>query len=330
MAEHDVFVGTYSKGKDNGLFRCSLNYNNGEIKITDTVDIENPSYIKINKNILYGVSETADGALFAVNISSSSKMTITDINKTHGKDPCHLCITDNHIFVCNYSEGSLSIFETDKSGNISESTRSIHHFCREASHIHFCAITPDTQYLSVCDLGMDKVFLYPYSAKSGLSTNAKIINCPSGSGPRHLVFSKCGRFMYILTEMANTVLCYQYDDKNLKFLQEISTLPENYNNKSFASAIHVSLDGKYLAASNRGHDSIVFFLIKDDGCLSVFKHLKTGKEPRDFRYSPDGRMLLSANQNDNSITVYKIEGDDFILTGECAIPKPVCIEFGIS
>jgi len=350
MPEHVFFAGTYSKGKDNGLFSCVFNEDNGEIKITNSLDVENPSYLKIYNNILFGVSETAEysgetgGALFSADISDPKKLKIIDINNTHGKHPCHLCVKDNLIFVSNYSEGSLSIFKTDKHGNIHESAQSIHHFGKsvnherqEASHIHFSAVTPDDNFLCICDLGTDKIFLYPYSEEKGISTNAAIINCPCGAGPRHLVFSKCGGFLYILTELANTVLCYKYDKDYIKFLSEVSSLPENYKEKSFASAVHVSPDGKILAASNRGHDSIVFFQIENDGSLKYLSHIKTGKHPRDFRFSPGGKWLLSANQNDNTITSYSIDNINFKSTQEnqlqpsfkCKIPKPVCIEFKV-
>lgn len=258
------------------------------------------------------------------------------MKRTHGKLPCHLCVKDNHIFVANYSDGSLSIFETDKSGNIKPSYQSIHHFGKSVnpsrqkqSYIHFNSITPDNKYLAVCDLGLDKVFLYPCSIETGLSTSAKIIECPPGAGPRHLTFSNDGKYLYVLTEMGNTVLVYKYNGgNNIELLQEISTLPIGISCESTAAAIHISPDGKLLGASNRGHDSIAIFNMQDNGELVFSKHLMTGKEPRDFRFSPDGKWILSANENEDSVTVYKIENGDFIQTGSIRLPEPVCILFG--
>ena len=306
MAKYNIYFGTYSKGEGNGLFRGVFDGDSGGIKLNDTVDISDPE-----------------------------KMRLIDIKPTHGKHPCHLCVKDDFAFAANYSGGSLSIFETDKAGGIKLSNQSIHHFGKgvnpgrqEASHIHFAAMTPDNKYLAVCDLGLDKVFLYPYSRETGLSTNAKIIDCPPGKGPRHLTFSNDGKYLYVVTEMGGTVLAYKYNGGDVELLQEISTLPSDFTGKSTCAAIHVSPYGKYLGASNRGHDSIAIFKIQDNGELAFLSHIMTGKEPRDFRFSPDGKFILSANQNDDTVTVYKIKNDKFTQTNSVSLPKPVCILFG--
>ena len=357
MARYNIFFGTYSKGAGNGLFRGEFNEDNGEINIKDTIDIENPSYLNLlnlnsdlNENILYGVSEVNSfeeengGALFSVDISNPDKMRLIDMKCTHGKSPCHLCINENFIYISNYSEGSLSVFESDKSGDIKSSLKSIQHFGKSVnqsrqkeSHIHFAAVTPDNKYLAVCDLGMDKVFLYPYSNENGISLNAEIIDCPKGAGPRHLVFSKDAEYLYVVTELQNTVLVYKYNGGKVEFLQEISTLPNDFTGRTSCAAIHISPDGKLLGASNRGHNSVALYKIQDDGKLVLQSHLMTGKEPRDFRFSPNGKMIISSNQNEDTITVYKSENENdndnenfinFIQTGSVNIPKPVCILLG--
>jgi len=328
MAKYKIFFGTYSMGPGNGVFSGEFDSATGEISLGETVNIENPSYLQLNNNILYGVSEITDGMLFAID---TVEMKGLRISETHGKHPCHLWFKDDFIFVSNYSEGSLSIFKTDDSGNIQECYQSIYHFgCsvnqgrQKQSHIHFAAMTPDNKYLAVCDLGTDKVYLYPYCAKTGLSTEATIINCPPGAGPRHLTFSKCGEYLYILTELTSTVLVYKY--KNLEFSQEISTLPTDFTGKTTCAAIHISPDGKLLGASNRGHDSLAVFKIKENGKLDFLTHVMNVKEPRDFRFSPDGKWLLIGQQNGDCVTVYKIE--DFSQTSSISLPKPVCILFG--
>ena len=339
MAKYNIYFGTYSKGEGKGLFRGVFDGDSGEINLNDSINIENPAYLQLNNNILYGVSETGSfegengGALFSVDLSDPKEMRLIDIKPTHGKHPCHLCVTDNYVFIANYSEGSLSIFETDGAGNIKPSFQSVHHFGKSVnpgrqkeSHIHFASMTPDNKYLAVCDLGMDKVFLYPYSKESGLSTKAKIIDCPAGSGPRHLTFSKDGEYLYILTEMGNSVLAYKYNNGDTQLL---AALEADFTVKSTAAAIHVSPDGKYLGASNRGHDSIVIFNIQKNGKLEFLNHIMTGKEPRDFNFSPDGKYILSANQNEDSVTVYKIENDNkFTQIFNISLPSPVCIIFG--
>jgi len=187
-------------------------------------------------------------------------------------------------------------------------------------------MTHDDQYLSVCDLGLDKVFMYQYSADIGLTTNAKVINCPPGSGPRHLVFSEKRKTMYVLSELANTVLAYKDIDNSNQPVQEISTLPADFMSESTSAAIRLSPDARTLATSNRGYDSIAVFKIKDDGTLEEAGHIKTGATPRDFSFSPGGKWILSANQDDDTVTVHDTVNNGEI-RGKLSIPKPSCIAF---
>ena len=339
MAKYMIFIGTYSKS----LFYGEFDEGSGKISITGTLDVENPAYFHYSGDILYGVSETGKykgengGALFSVDVSDPKKMRLIDIKCTHGSLPCHLYAKDGFVFAANYSEGSLSVFETDASGALKPSWQSIHHFGvgpnpkrQEAPHIHFAAMTPDGKYLAVCDLGLDKVFLYPYSPQSGLSSKAKIICCPPGSGPRHLAFSKCGKYMYVLTEMGSAVLSYRYTGEDAEFISETSALPPGFAGESTAAAIHVSPDGSLLGASNRGADCIAVFETKEDGGIKNPTYIKDQKEPRDFGFSPKGGWLLSANQNGDCVKVFKIgnENKSFDQKFAIDIPAPVCIVFG--
>ena len=336
MAKYKIFFGTYSKGEGNGIFGGVFDSDSGEIKITDTLDIENPAYLRLdpsNNNRLYGVSELTDGEVFAVNISDPENMRLADIKPTHGKHPCHLCVKDKFIFTANYSEGSLNISGIDESGYIKPFNLSIQHFGRSMNpsrqtqpHVHFADMTPDGKYLAVCDLGLDKVFLYPYCSEKGISVNAKIIDCPPGAGPRHLTFSKCGEYMYLLTELANTVLVYEYNGGDVELIQEISTLPADFTDQSTAAAIHIPSNGEFLAASNRGHDSIAIFKIKTNGKLDFLYYIEDCEEPRDFRFSPDSQWLLIASQKKDCVRIYPT--GFFVPAGKIRIPKPVCILFG--
>ena len=345
MAKYKIFFGTYSKGLGKGLLYGEFDANTGQIRINDALNLENPAYMIIspqNKNVLYGVSETArfnsknGGALFSADISDPAKIRLIDIQCASGRLPCHLCAKDNFVFTANYSEGSLAIMETDRSGKIKPITRALYHFGsgpnpnrQEGSHIHFASMSPEGKYLAVCDLGLDKVFLYPYAADTGLSTAAKITRCPPGSGPRHLAFSKDGQYMYVLTELASTVLAYKYSDGETELLQEISCLPPGFARESTAAAIHISPDGKSLLASNRGADCLAAFNIQENGGLALSGYVENQKEPRDFNFSPDGKWLVSAHQNGDKAEIFEIKnGGGFAKTGEISAPAPVCVLFG--
>jgi len=331
--KHPVYFGTYSKELFYGEFDSATDV----LTITGSIKIESPSYIIKKNNILYGVSETSNfsensGALFSIIIDNDGKLNLISMVASNGKAPCHLCIQDDYIFTSNYSEGTLCISSYDKDGRINPSSISIAHYGKsinadrqEQAHIHFAAMSPDLQYLAVCDLGLDKVFAYPYYVESGLSSKAQVIDCPPGCGPRHLAFSSDGKSMYVLSEMGNTVLVFQSNNDEINLTQVIPTIPADFTTISHAAAIHISPDKSLIAASNRGHDSIAVFRIKSDGTLEEPYHIMSGATPRDFRFSPDGTRILSANQDSDTVTVHDIVTGE--ITGRLNLPTPVCILF---
>jgi 6-phosphogluconolactonase len=91
-------------------------------------------------------------------------------------------------------------------------------------------------------------------------------------------------------------------------------------------------NGRFLYASNRGHDSIAIFAIDPrQGTLTFTAHVPTGgKEPRHFTIDPSGKFLLAENQRSNNIVIFKID----LATGGLAptgqvveVPSPVDVTF---
>jgi len=332
--QHPIFFGTYS----GSMYRGRFDDVTGDLSLSDSVEVESPSYILKDGDIVYGVSETDtfsknSGGLFSVSLHNNNEMKLISMVGTNGKHPCHLYVCSQYIFAANYSEGTLSVFERCERGEIKPSHISISHYGKsinpdrqKQAHIHFVTMIPDCRHLAVCDLGLDKVFIYPYSANTGISTKANVIDCPPGSGPRHLTFSRSGKTMYILTELSNTILVCKNTDTGVEPVQEISTLPVEYSGISYAAAIHISPDYRFIAASNRGYNSIAIYQIKEDETLEKTGYVMTGKEPRDFKYSPNGKWILSANLTDNNITVHNVEVTNEI-SGYIDIPSPSCIAF---
>ncbi|HXQ36620.1 MAG TPA: beta-propeller fold lactonase family protein, partial [Anaerolineales bacterium] len=115
-------------------------------------------------------------------------------------------------------------------------------------------------------------------------------------------------------------------------LQTISALPNVFKGENLCADIHISPDGKYLYASNRGHDSIVCFLIdQNTGRLTYVSHIPTeGLEPRNFAIDPSGTFLLVANQKSDNLITFRIDKatGHLIKTGhQIEVPMPVCMKF---
>ena len=107
-------------------------------------------------------------------------------------------------------------------------------------------------------------------------------------------------------------------------LSEVSTLPEGWTGESDCAAIRVHPNGRFVYASNRGHDSIFAASLDEErGLLQpVGTWASGGRSPRDFALTPDGAFLLAASQDDHAIAVFAVDPGHRRLDGDGASPDP--------
>jgi len=138
--------------------------------------------------------------------------------------------------------------------------------------------------------------------------------------------------VYVISELNSTVSVLKKENGIWCVIQNISTLPANFEGESYCADIHVSADGKFIYGSNRGHNSIAVFAINPNSNKLKFRGTVSveGDWPRNFTLSPNGKFLLVANQQSGNITVFKIHPETGMpeFTGkEIKLPAPVCLEF---
>ena len=203
-------------------------------------------------------------------------------------------------------------------------------------HAHFIAPDPLNQFALACDLGLDKVLVYRLSQPGAALTanNPPSVTVTPSSGPRHLAFHPDGRHVYLANEMASTMTVFDYQAKTgtLNPLQTISLLPDGFKGQSTAAEVQVHPSGKFVYASNRGHDSIVAFAVEPkDGTLKLLEHHASGgRTPRHFALDPSGRWLLAENQDSDNIAIMRIAEDTGLLTTTglaFEVAAPVCLVF---
>jgi len=339
------YVGTYGPEGEEALFLCNLNLANGEMRILEgTKGIENPSYLALNDSgtILYAASEKDAGEVYAFSVDPTTKaLTSLGGQLTDGGAPCYVSISPqgDFVFVSNYSGGNVNVFPVKPDGSLQEMSSQVRHVGQgvredrqDAPHPH--SVIPDNsgERVMVCDLGLDQIVFY--RVEGGLLTTHREVSLPPGSGPRHLALHPSGKWVYLVNELNNTVTVFTNDETfgNLNIQQHISTLPEQYiaGSDDTAADIHISSCGRFLYASNRGHDSIVLFTIDDTtGILTAADWQTTGgRTPRNFAIFD--KFMLVANQNSGTITSFTIDQENgrLIPTGnELGLSSPVCVKF---
>ena len=343
----NLIVGTFTKNcESKGIYVYDFDTTSGDFKLKNNTEIvNNPSFLAISddKKFIYTTNQNGSESFVSAFEFDSKSGNLKFLNKqnSNGNDPCFVLNDSKNVFLANYSGGNVTVFGKNIDGSLTPCKQVVQHFGKsinikrqEKPHVHQIQFSPDKKFVFAVDLGVDKVYSYKYDADSNNNLLQKYdsIDIKAGSGPRHLTFSKNGKFVYLLQELDGTISAFRYKNGKLKFLEENTIISDLHKGDIGAADIHVSPDGKFLYATNRGSaNEIVCFAIKKNGRL-VFRFVKKteGKTPRNFAIDPTGNFLLIANQNSNKIVIFKIDrtSGNITSTGKFIdICAPVCLVF---
>ncbi|WP_102272992.1 lactonase family protein [Cytobacillus massiliigabonensis] len=335
------YIGTYTKSESEGIYVFSLNTETG--KITDiklAAKLDNPTYLAISSDNQFVYSVVKEGEAGGVASFKILDGDLKMLNKqmADGAPPCHVSIDlkTSAIFSANYHKGTVESFLVDnKDGSILPPSSVIKHQSQggdKIPHTHYAAPTPDEKYIITVDLGLDQMIIYDIN--EGILKEKNSVSVKPGSGPRHLVFHPNGNYVYIMTEFSSEVIVFTYESNTatLTHVQTISTIPGDFQENNQGSAIHISSDGRYIYAGNRGHNSIaVFGVIPESGELEFIEHASTeGNWPRDFALDPTENFIVASNQNSHNLVLFsrdKITGKLTLLQSDISVPEPVCVKF---
>jgi 6-phosphogluconolactonase len=352
-----MYVGTYTAegSKSKGIYAYRFDADTSEItSVGLAAETINPSFLAVHPNhrFLYAVNETGDykgqksGAVSAFAIDhATGKLTLLNQVASKGADPCYITVdkTGKFVLVANYTGGSVAVFPVLKDGKLGEASAFVQHTGhgtnperQEGPHAHSIDLSSDNRFAIVDDLGLDQTIVYKFdSAKGSLVPNgAQFGKAEAGAGPRHLALHPSGKFAYVVNEMGSDVSVFAFDAAAgvLHPLQTISTVPKGFAEHNDDAEIQVHPSGKFLYASNRGHDSIAVFAIDaDTGKLTIIDYVPTqGKIPRSFEIDPTGSLLFAENEKSNNIVVFRIDQQSGRLTptGKVLdVVEPVCVKF---
>jgi 6-phosphogluconolactonase len=343
-----LFIGTYTRSNSKGIYCWRYDSSGKMTPLGLAAESSNPSFLAIDSRgrFLYTVNENSQGAVSAFAIDrASGKLKAVNSVSTKGAGPCHLSIdrSGKWVAVANYDSGSVAVLPIAANGSLGEASAFVQHSGSSVDpkrqtgpHAHMAAFTPDNRFLLVPDLGIDRVQVYRFDARTGALTanDPAYLKTSPGFGPRHLTFEKGARFVYVLGEMAASAGVFRFDAEHGKGeeIQTVSMLPEGYSGVKSGAEIALDGSGRFLYASNRGHDSIAIFGVdRTTGLLTPQGQTPARvKTPRNFGFDPAGGFLLAAGQDSNSVALFRADNASGRLTavGEpVEAPVPVSIAF---
>ena len=345
MAKALFYVGTCnralpyfatSNGKGIAAFRLDTETGMTE-SLGVTEGIDNPTFLAVSSDgkSLSATSEVLgwnEGTITAYAISpADGALTYLDKQPTRGDIAAHLSYAPDGRFVAsvNYAvmpmtakpNRSFAVYPRDAEGALGAPVAEAAHsgigqdpVRQDRPHAHCVRWSPDGRFLVIADLGIDKLVVHRFDAASGAVTPHGAMALPAGSGPRHFAFHPTLPFAYSVNELASTVASLSFDATvgTFSLLGVSPTVPEPALSHNHCSAIRVAPSGRHLYVGNRGHDSIGCLAIDpSSGVATLSANIPCGgKTPRDFDFDPSGCVFAVANQDSDSVQMFRYEPTD--------------------
>lgn len=343
---YDATIGTYSDHGSDGIYSADVTV--GDAASIDqnsvTTHRENPTFLATHPDepLLYAVHEIKNGRVSSYRVGDDGTLMRCNQKPSGGAGPCycHVHSSGEYVFVAQYDGGAVSMLPIRADGSLGEPTDVVEHEGsgpnpdrQEGPHPHAAVCGPNGTFLYVPDLGADEVVIYEIDLEAGTLVYTDVVEAEPGTGPRHLDFHPSRPLAYLITELASTIVAYEWDEMTgeLTELGTISTLPKNFERTNQTSEIAVHPSGEWVYGANRGHDSIAISSIQSDGRLELVETVPTGGAwPRYFSIDPASEVLFVQNRESNNIIPFWIDPADGTLTqaaGKLDVPAPSCMVF---
>ncbi|MFP5081178.1 lactonase family protein [Pedobacter sp. JCM 36344] len=344
MTKLNFVIGCYtSPTSDIGLSFFEFCSDTIDIQIISTLQVANPSYCLTSGDLLLAVNEsgTDDDKITVLNISNLSAPKILGQYSSNGSSPCYISADKdlNHAFVANYGSGSLSVRPFISFGILGTKSQVVNELPKAncESNFHAVILSPDNKFLLVTNLGTDTISVFQYNKnaihESVQTSSVNQFIFKERVGPRHLIFSNDGEFVYVIGEINANIYVFKWNNGILKLKQEVPLMNKDYMGANSAADLHLMPSGDFLLASNRGdaNQIAVFSVNKVTGELTYSSSFDTGGVgPRNFAVDPTGNFVFAANQYSNQISIFRFINLPTVqlkLLKNLTLPSPVFIKF---
>lgn len=350
----------YGAANGEGITRLRFDERSGGSATTGvTGGIDDATWLVCNRvgDRLYATCEvtgTRESAIAAYRIDQGTgDLTLINRLPTGGGETCHASLTPDGRFlaVANYNgatpagwpDQSIAVFPLAADGALLPAVAHVRHTGsgpnadrQTSAHAHCVIPTPDGQFLYVADLGIDRLVAYRLGADGSLTASPnRDFTLPPGLGPRHIVFSRDGQRLFMVSELTPAVMSFALAADGA--LTPVSTIPIPPTNATIVqpAGIVLSPDGRHLLISLRVCDQIIGFAVDPaTGALNQTGRWPCGgATPRALEFAPSGRHVIVANQDADTLTVFAFDADRGLLgdiVHQHRIGTPMSIAFAPS
>ena len=344
-----AYVGCFSsekrKAKGKGIAQFSIDRASGTWSLVDTCQtIPNPSYIWLHPNgrSLYSAHGDSDEVCSYARDPGTGKLAVLNRQKTEGDNSSTVEVDKSGRWVLLSTGPGVALFPVKPDGALGPYSDLVIpdgepgplRDQQEGPHPHQATFDLTGKFVVVPDKGLDRIQVFRFDAERGKLASCDILPARYGAVPRHIAFHPRRPYAYLVAENDSTVFALHWDTAagRLKPFQRVPTLPDDFVEHNMAAEIAILPSGKFLYASNRGHESIAIYAVDEaSGRLStVGWEPVRGKKPRYFALDPAGEHLYAANEDSHTIIEFRVDQATGKLTHTGQVIEtgsPTCIAF---
>jgi 6-phosphogluconolactonase len=321
MTEHGVFV-YVSCADSQDIHVHRMDMESGALQLVQTMPVPGkvmPMAVTPDRRFLFAALRTPPYAVVAFAVDQRSGH-LTALNSAPlPLSALYLSVdaTGRHLFATTIPESKdrrhsmISVTPIGPNGHVHPPRQSF----RAEPKIHCVLPDPGNRFVYAASCIGEVLIGYGFDAATGrLSEDGHLrARTIPGAGPRHIAFHPDGRFLYLLNETDGTIYVFAFDASTgtLVERQIIETiLPQNRVDRPMGADLHLTPDGRFLYASERGGHTLGAFRVGAEGELVAIGHYPTERQPRGFRIDPFGRFAVVAGQHSHAISVHAINADD--------------------
>ena len=334
-----------ARGKGIAVFR--IDPDNGVwTRVEDYDTSPNPHFLALDpsQSYLYSAHGDSSETCAYARDPASGRLRLLNRQQTGGDNSSTVVVAANNRFTVLANGPGVAVFPIRADGSLGSRCELVippgepGPWRREqhGPHPHQAIFDPSGRFVVVPDKGLDRIHVYRFDQAAGklACCDPPYLKARYGAIPRHIVFHPRAAYAYVVNEMDSTVNACRWDGSRgtLEPFQRIATTPDDYVGDNTGAEIAILPSGRFLYASNRGHDSIAIYAVDAaDGRLShVGWESVQGRKPRFFGLDPDAAHLYACNEASHTIVEFRIDQATGALTPTGQVIEtgsPACIVF---
>ncbi len=317
------YLGTYSSPLSEGIYRFTLNKDTGILSGSELFyRLPDCKYLSLYNNLLAAPVKSGDEAGMSLLDIGGGEPSLAGKIYEEETTACFVTQDGDFIYSANYHQGIVLIYKKTDGGLILYKRIDI----APGAGCH--QILFHEHYMLVPCLLKDVIRIFDRSRDY---CPAGSIFFQSGTGPRHGIFTKDHRYLFVVSELSNELYVYRVESGiRMTMLSVTPLLTQEQTKQSLQSpasaAIRFSPDERHLYVSTRFTEIISVFQVQEGQVQLIQQTGSGGIHPRDFVLTENGAYLLAANRTEGGLVCFPVDPDSGMIGPECSrIPAPEAV-----